>query len=296
MWSLDQVALEVSADPDVLHHHVKKLSTDFYPRNLNAPENVIASAQYIKGRLKETTSTVYEQSYLTGDDKHVNVIAEYGPASQEVIVVGAHYDAYFETPGADDNASGVAGLLELGRLFSSTKMPIKVILVAYDTEEPPYFGSEDMGSYHHAKLLKDSDMSVRLMISLEMIGYFSPEKDSQSYPHPLFQLVYPSSGDYISIIDQFFSNDARELKSAMRQVMSLGVYSSNVPKMFPGADYSDHRNYWSHGYNAVMITNTAFHRNTEYHTEEDTHDRLDYESMAQVVNGVYWSIMELGAR
>ena len=172
--------------------------------------------------------------------------------------------------------------------------PIKVILVAYDTEEPPYFGSEDMGSYHHAKLIKDSEISVRLMISLEMIGYFSSEKDSQSYPHPLFQLVYPNSGNYISIIDKFFSNDARELKSIMRQVMSLGVYSSNVPKMFPGADYSDHRNYWSHGYNAVMITNTAFHRNTEYHTEQDTHDRLNYESMAQVVNGVYWSIIELG--
>ena len=249
---------------------------------------------YIKSFLERCADKVYEQTYAVNAKTHVNVVAQYGQESTEIIVIGAHYDSYHETPGADDNASGVAGLLELGNLLALSDLTFRVLLVAYDTEEPPYFATDNMGSFHHASYLKENSVSVKLMMSLEMIGYYSSEKGSQSYPHALLRLAYPSEGNFIAVIDRFNSGSARRVKTLMSEAIDLDVYSMNAPNKVPGIDFSDHRNYWAHGYNAVMITDTAFYRNKEYHLKGDTYERLNYDNMAQVILGVYWTIISLG--
>lgn len=223
-----------------------------------------------------------------------NVIAEFGPETEERIVVGAHYDAYHAFPGADDNASGVAGLLELAGLLAKTNLPLRVELVAYTLEEPPYFHTPHMGSGVHAESLKRQGVKVRAMISLEMIGYFSDALDSQSFPVSVLRALYPSQGNFISVVGGV--GDAmlvRRIKGAMRAGASLPVYSINAPRFVPGIDFSDHLSYWNAGYPAVMITDTAFYRNHNYHTHNDTAEKLDYRRMAMVVEGVAAAVLAL---
>ncbi len=202
------------------------------------------------------------------------------------------YDVNGPNPGADDNASGIAGLIELARLLKSEKLKKNITLVAYTLEEPPYFASNAMGSYVHAKTERENNSDIELMISLEMIGYFSNKKGSQLFPIKLLNLFYPDKGNFIVIVDQLYSGWARKIKTGMAKHMSLPVYSINAPSIIPGVDYSDHRNYWAHGYGAVMVTDTSFYRNFAYHTENDTSDKLDFNKMAEVVKGVFGYVME----
>lgn len=218
------------------------------------------------------------------------MIAKFGPDSGAVIIVGAHYDTYANLPGADDNASGVAGLLELAKLLSTATLPTQVHLVAYTLEEPPYFATQHMGSYVHAASLQELD--VKLMISLEMIGYFSEEENSQRYPINAMKLLYPSKGNFIAIVDEITGQRGAELKAAINKYTGLPAHSINAPRAMRGIDFSDHRNYWAFGIPAVMVTDTAFYRNDAYHTAEDTHDRLNYELMAEVVYGVFKYLAE----
>jgi Zn-dependent M28 family amino/carboxypeptidase len=218
------------------------------------------------------------------------VIAEFGPAGGDVLVVGAHYDAFVETgplPGADDNASGTAGLLELARLLGTRRVDRPVILVAYANEEPPFFGSEAMGSAIHAESLAATGRRVRGMICLEMIGYFSPR---QTWPNRLFALIYPSRGDFIGVAGGWSDRQlARDVKRAMLGA-NIDVVSFSGPRAT--SDASDHRNYWPHGWPAVMITDTAFLRNPNYHTNRDTAETLDYAKMAAVVDGVLNAVVQ----
>ena len=198
------------------------------------------------------------------------------------------YDPQTHTPGADDNASGVAGLLELARLLAISPPPVAVELVAYTLEEPPHFRTDAMGSVWHARSLRRSGTKLRVMISLEMIGYFSDEPGSQRYPLPGLDLIYPRRGNFIAIIGRI--DDAamtRRLKAAMLGAADLPVHSMNAFALIPGVDFSDHRSYWAEGYPALMVTDTAFYRNPHYHRGTDTADRLDYVRMTKVVQGVY---------
>jgi len=274
-------------NPDNLKKHVKVLSEDFMPRDYSHIENLNKAAEYISTELKSTNNHVYEQKFKAIDFEYKNIIAEYGPASSEIIIVGAHYDAEGEKPGADDNASGISGLLELGSLLSKTELNSRIMLVAYTLEEPPYFGTQLMGSAIHAKSLKEKNISVKLMICFEMIGYFSESKNSQKYPMPLLRLFYPSRGNFILIVDKILSNHSYHLKKHMQTITDIPIYSINALSIIPGIDFSDHRNYWHYDYPAIMITDTAFYRNFSYHTKYDTMDRLDYAKMAQIVYGVF---------
>jgi Zn-dependent M28 family amino/carboxypeptidase len=221
-----------------------------------------------------------------------NVIALFGPDTKERIVVGAHYDSAGVQPAADDNASGIAGLIELAYLLGQISLPVRVELVAYSLEEPPYFRTPGMGSAVHATSLKAHGIPVRIMFALEMIGYFSDRPDSQGFPLSIFKLFYPSRGNFIGIVSKLDHGlVVRRVKKAMRQATSLPVYSINAPRFIPGVDFSDHLNYWQAGYPAVMITDTAFYRNKYYHTIHDTPDTLDYERMALVVQGVHAAVL-----
>lgn len=282
---------ELPIDVADLKKHVLVLSEEYFPRSSDYPKNLISISQYIESELKEAAREVVYQSYEVHGHEYRNVIALFGPETDDVIIVGAHYDAFHEFPGADDNASGVAGLIELGKLLSRIELKHQVLLIAYTLEEPPYFASTHMGSFVHAESLENKN--VRIMISLEMIGYFDEESYSQSFPLSLMSLFYPDRGDYIAVVDELFANNAMGLKSAINKYSALSAYSINAPSSIIGIDFSDHRSYWSLGYPAVMVTDTSFYRNQAYHTQYDTADRLDYESMANVIVGVFRYIQDL---
>lgn len=281
--------------PARLEAHVRMLAETLLPRDHTHPENLDRVADYIRGQFSATGAAVTEQVYTLGGKTYRNVIAHFGPAGGKVLVVGAHYDACGELPGADDNASGVAGLLELSRLLAQGGSLQGIDLVAYTLEEPPYFGTNGMGSAHHASFLKQAGRQVKAMISLEMIGYFSAAPQSQSYPIALLGLFYPSKGNFITVVGNFGNFGlTRKVKKAMASATDLPVRSLNAPRAVPGIDYSDHHPYWDQGFPAVMVTDTAFNRNHAYHTAQDLPERLDYRRMAAVVRGVYQATVALG--
>jgi hypothetical protein len=274
-------------DPERLHEHVLMLSQQFSPRDQNNVANLDRAASYIRDRFAASSARVTDQPFVVAGQTYRNVIASFGPEAGERIVIGAHYDAYQRYPAADDNASGVAGLLELAGLLAKENLAVRVDLVAYTLEEPPYFYTSHMGSMVHAESLKHQEVKVRLMISLEMIGYFSDAPDSQSFPISLLRLLYPSRGNFVSVVGSIGDGLlVRRLKSTMQTASPLPVYSINAPRFVPGIDFSDHLSYWRSGYPAVMITDTAFYRNHNYHTANDTAEKLDYRRMAMVVEDV----------
>jgi len=285
---------ERTIDPSRLEAHVRKLSIELSPRDATHTENLDQVAAYIKNEFSQTSAFVSEQVYGVQGKSYRNVIAHFGPETEERIIVGAHYDAAGPLPGADDNASGVAGLIELARLLNRQQLPLRVELVAFSLEEPPYFGTTGMGSSVHAQSLLQQNVRVRAMFSLEMIGCFSDAPNSQYFPIGILSAFYPSTGNFISVVGRLGDGLlVRRTKAAMRNAAPLPVYSINAPQSIPGVDFSDQLNYWHAGYNAVMITDTAFYRNRNYHTAQDTAEKLDYKRMAMVVEGVYAAVNEV---
>lgn len=281
-----------SVDAENLKKHVRFLSELNPPRSYDNYASTIEAEKYISNELKAMGYSVELQEVPLPEYSLNNIIVRYGDLAQgkPIIVVGAHYDVCDHLPGADDNASGVAGLLELARMLKalSPQLPFTVELVAYALEEPPYFATDDMGSAIHAQSLKEKNISVKLMISIEMIGYYSERSGSQFFPNPILYSIYPHKGDYIAAVAR--PNERREIqkfKSAFLTMSKTDIYSINAPTFIPGMDFSDHRNYWKYGWPALMITDTAFYRNTQYHEKGDTADRLNYEKMREVVEGLY---------
>ncbi len=284
--------------------HVKYLSVDLFPRSYDRIDNTERAAQYIFDEFVAAGAEVSTQEIVVRGTKYKNVIARFGPPDGAVIVVGAHYDSHGDamagamhphgftaqthTPGADDNASGVAGLIELAGMLGRQPPQHAIELVAYALEEPPHFRTQDMGSVWHARALTASKRDVRLMLSLEMIGFFSDEPDSQRFPIPAMKYVYSDRGDFIALVGEF--NDfatMRRAKGLMSGASQLPVRSINAPSALQGIDFSDHRSYWAEGYPALMVTDTAFFRNAHYHQAGDRHETLDYRRMALVVQSVF---------
>ncbi len=280
---------EVSAQR--LLYHVQRIVA-IQPRDFDHPEVLDRVAAYVRGELTSAGARVSDQPFPVSGRTYRNVCAEFGPATGERIVVGAHYDVNRGTPGADDNASGVAGLIELAHALGRRAPPLCVELVAFSLEEPPNFGTPHMGSAVHARRLKEKGVSVRAMLCLEMIGYYSDEPGSQRLLVPGMELCYPSQGNFIGVIGRFQDGRVtRQVKRAMRGVDRIGVHSINgPPSLVPQLAFSDHRNYWHEGYSAVMITDTSFFRTPHYHQPSDTPETLDYDRMAAVVQGVLAAI------
>jgi hypothetical protein len=287
-WQKNKTS-SLTVDANDLKSHVTLLSESYFPRSYNHPDNLDQCANYILDHFKKSDASDTEiQVYEVDGESYQNIRAFYGPKNQPRIVVGAHYDSHENTPGADDNASGVAGLIELAYLLGQHPVKGSIELVAFCLEEPPFFGSNQMGSAYHAKLLSQKSVSVELMLCLEMIGYFSEKKNSQTFPFPLMKLFYPNQGNFIGVVGRMDQGKAiKRVKSLMKGSTALPVWSIAAPVRLPGIDFSDHRNYWPYDIEAVMITDTAFYRNKAYHTDQDTPDRLDYERMADVIVSVY---------
>jgi len=284
----------LDVEPGRLAEHVRMLTTVFVPRDASHPEQLDLAAAYLGAQLAEAGGRVAEQPFDVGARTYRNVIASFGPEAGERVIVGAHYDAAGPLPGADDNASGVAGLLELARLLGRQAPASRVDLVAYTLEEPPHFRTPSMGSAMHASALRLEGVGVRAMMSLEMIGCFSDAPGSQNLPSPLLSPFFPSEGNFIAVVGEVGGGMlVRRIKRAMAEATPLPVRSLNAPRSALGVDLSDHLNFWEAGYEAVMVTDTAFFRNPRYHTAHDTADTLDYTRMAQVVQGVHAAVQEL---
>jgi Peptidase family M28 len=273
---------------DNLKHTVKYLSTLNPPRSYEHQVSLKKAAGYIFNKFKEYGLSPEMQEFSVGVNKYENVIASVGPKDGARVIVGAHYDVYGDNPGADDNASGVAGLLEVARFIKKHEAELKyrVDFVGYTLEEPPFFGGREMGSYIHAESLHKNNIKVRSMICLEMIGFFSNKADSQKYPLALLSWFHSSTGNYIGVISNFSSSSLANNISGHLEATSINVETVKAPASLTGVDFSDHRNYWAFGYDAVMITDTAFFRNPNYHERSDTADTLNYFKMKQVVEGV----------
>lgn len=250
---------------------VRTLSVEFHPRDHRHIENLDGAARYIEEHFAASGGRVSVQAFQVAGTGYRNVRCLFGSESGPRTVIGAHYDSHSGTPGADDNASGVAGLIELAYLLGAKAPGGNFELVAYTLEEPPYFASTRMGSYVHAESLAQAQIEVSGMIALEMIGYFSEDFGSQKYPAPLFYLIYPNTGNFIEVVGRHDQRDyIAKTKVGMKGVTDLRVFSIAAPEFIPGIDFSDHRNYWAFGMDAVMVTNTAFYRNFEYHRPGDT--------------------------
>jgi Zn-dependent M28 family amino/carboxypeptidase len=286
-----------SGMPERLKQHVTKLSVEFHPRDYSHIDNLNRTADYIAAEFKTLGLDYSEQPYTVEGIAYRNIVAKIGPESKSLMVIGAHYDAAGDqNPGADDNASGVAALIELAKLLSKQKLQHRIELVAWTLEEPPYFRSKNMGSYIHAKSMKARAVNITLMISLECIGYFSDAANSQDYPVPGMSAIYPNTGNFIAVIGRMEDSESvRRVKFAMPNAMPLAVQSINAPSAIEGIDFSDQLNYWNAGYTGVMISDSAFYRNKAYHTAGDTLDRLDYNRMSQVVQGVHAAILSVDA-
>jgi Zn-dependent M28 family amino/carboxypeptidase len=238
---------------------------------------------------------VEEQVFDVDGQKFKNLIARFGDSGLPKFVVGAHYDVCGDQPGADDNGSAVAGLLEVSRLVveKKPKLSHQLEFVAYTLEEPPNYGTQFMGSYVHAKSLQSQKAKVKMMIVLEMIGFFSDEPNSQKFPAFFMKWFYPTVGNFIAIVGHMGGlGYGKRIQQLFMKNSSVPAYRLHAPKHLGGVDYSDHRSYWKFGYPALMITDTAFFRNYHYHMKTDTPETLDYRRMAEVVKGTYSVLSE----
>ena len=274
-------------DTNTLKNHVSAiLNTKDYRHFMNTPALNDVS-EYIYNELNKSADTVYYQVFKINNQSYRNVVAVYDGSSPETIVIGAHYDVCGMQNGADDNASGVAGLLEISSQIKDVPLSNRIELVAYTLEEPPFFRTEHMGSYVHAKSLNDSKQPVLGMISLEMIGYFSDAKRSQDYPLRILKLIYGNKGNFITLVNKFGKGKfAARFTRKFKQTAKIRTKRFAGPKLLPGVDFSDHLNYWSFGFSALMITDTAFYRNKNYHMVTDTIETLDFVRMGIVIDDV----------
>ena len=255
------------------------------------------AAQFISGQFSSFGCHVTRQAFPFLGNTYHNIIAESRGTQrpEDILVIGAHYDTVRTTPGADDNASGVAGLLALAREFAGFRLDRTVRFAAFGLEEPPVFRTNNMGSYHYALSLKEKREQVAGMICLEMIGYFCDREGCQHYPIPFMSVKFPKSGNYISFVGNLGSKTfTKTFAENFQNSSGLSVVTLNAPPVVLGIDFSDHWSFHKFGYKAFMVTDTAFYRNPHYHAPSDLPETLDFRRMAKVVEGLAGAVKEWG--
>lgn len=288
------VTRNILADTGRISKDLLYLTKECRFRNFMHPEQLNKSAEYIKSRFYEITDVVAFQNYEADGQEFKNVICSIGPKDAERIIVGAHYDACLDQEGADDNASGVCGMLELARLLKNENLKYRIDFVAYANEEPPFFRTQKMGSYIHAKSLYDNKVKVKGMICLEMIGVYSDKPHTQDYPVFFLEWFYGNKANFITVAQKFSNGDfGKFVRSRMKKDQVIPTKSFTAPSWVAGIDLSDQRNYWAFDYSAVMITNTSFYRNKYYHTTGDKAEKLDVQKMSLVIDELYRTIKDV---
>ena len=281
-----------------LSRHVEQLAGVIGERNVFCPQALAAAAEYIRDEWRAQGYVVSAQGYAVGELWCENLAVEIpgGPYANDIILIGAHYDSIHRSPGADDNASGIAALLELARSFSLLQPACTLRLVAFVNEEPPFFYWGRMGSSEYARAARAKGEHIRLMLALEMLGYFDDAPGSQAYP-PLLRHFFPDCGNFIAFVANLASRHVlQELVSAFRAGSDFPCEHLATLAWLPGVAWSDHLSFWREGYPAVMATDTAFYRNPHYHSVSDTPEKLDYGRMARLVKGLGDAIVALADR
>ncbi len=275
---------EARLKADVLH-----LATAFHPRSFSQPKNLEQASAWIANRFREAGAVVTFQTYTVNGDGYRNVLARFGPEQGPRIVLGAHYDAVRVTPGADDNASGVAVLLEVARLFGKSTPAVAVELAAYANEEPPCFRTMGMGSAQHAQRLKREGAEVRAMVSVDMVGDYS----QSTSPTGAFAAV---GANTLAVVgDDPHRKEVLDLVAALAPGLKpqTKVISVIGPRSTAGIDWSDHHPFWDAKFPGVMVTDGAWNRNKAYHSPEDRPERLDYPRMAELAQALrHWILQQ----
>jgi Peptidase family M28 len=295
-----------------LRRHVEALCANG-PRNTFSILSLLAAASYIEESFIASGYQVERHAYAE-QIGGVNLIAEVGgrrsavgggppPTAYrearsavpptDIVVIGAHYDSVFDSPGADDNASGVAGLLALAKHFAKSSPRKTLRFVGFSNEEPPHFQSPEMGSLAYARRCHERGETIAAMLSLEMLGYFDTRRGTQQYPPPL-SLFYPATADFIGFAGNLKSRKlVRQCVKTFRKHAKIGAQGAALPELIPQIGWSDQWSFWQFGWPAIMVTDTALFRNPNYHTTRDTPATLDYARMAMVVEGLVPVVAEL---
>ncbi len=308
---LAELTVEQKALRDVLRRDVETLAGKIGERNLRYYESLQNAALYIEGSFAAAGLNVTRQTYQADGRACHNLEAEIAPAeeippagerldhraipplAQEVVVIGAHYDTVPGSPGANDNGSGVAALLALARRFASRPVQRTLRFVAFANEEQPYFQTGAMGSRVYAGRCRQRNENVVAAVSLETIGYYSDAPGSQRYP-PLLSAVYPTTGNFLGFVGNLRSRPlVDQMTGAFRRHARFPSEKGALPSGLPGVGWSDHWSFWQEGYPAVMVTDTAMYRYPHYHLASDTPDKIDYDRLARVVDGLAGVVGEL---
>ena len=272
-----------------LRLHVHELAGRIGERNMRRYDALQEAARYIEGQLRSAGYSVASETYLVEGRPVSNLVAvlEGRGGLGETVVLGAHYDSYWGSPGADDNATGVAALLEIARRLASAPPPARSVrFVAFANEEPPYFKTARMGSLVHAKNVRRKGEKIAAMLSLETIGYYSDAPNSQFFPYHL-GLFYPWTGNFIGFVA---NRDSRDLLfravTAFRRHATFPSEGLSAPAWITGVDWSDHWSFWEQGIPALMVTDTAPYRYPYYHTSEDTPNKIDFDALTRITLGL----------
>jgi Zn-dependent M28 family amino/carboxypeptidase len=272
-----------------LRRHVDALASEIGERNVWRYAALRRAAEYIESELRgcgyPASRQTYEVSRLPVDN--IEATLEGSSPAAGLIVLGAHYDTVGECPGANDNGTGIAALLELARRLATAPQQRTIKFVAFVNEEPPFFQTPQMGSVVYANAARARGDQIAGMLSLETMGYYSNERGSQEYPVEAMRGLYPDVGNFIGFVS---NEESRELLDraarAFQSRSSLPLQAAAMPAGLPGAGWSDHWSFWQAGYSALMVTDTAPWRYPWYHTPEDTADKIDFEKLADVVDGL----------
>jgi Zn-dependent M28 family amino/carboxypeptidase len=280
---------------DRLRTHVETLAGEIGERNVFRPRALRDAAGFIEREWQaegyEVRPLRYAVQGVTCANLEVTCRGRSRP--EKIILVGAHYDSVPGSPGADDNASGVAALLEISRFVLGAAPAATVRCVAFVNEEPPFFLTEAMGSRRYARAARAAGEDIRLMLSLETIGYYSRTPGSQRYP-PLVGRFHPDRADFVAFVSNLRSRAAlRRAVAAFRAGSDFPVEHTATFGLIPGVGWSDHASFWREGYRAVMVTDTALYRYPYYHDVEDTPDKLDFEALARVTDGLSRAVASL---
>ena len=278
-----------------LEAHVRELASAIGERNVFRPQALQAAADYIERTWRVQGYAVATQEYDAYGVRCANLeVSRPGRARpSEILLIGAHYDSVRGCPGANDNASGVAAMLEISRRFAELTPALTVRFVAFVNEEPPSFFTGQQGSAVYAKAARERGDDIRLMVSLETIGCYSERPGSQRYP-PLFRYFFPDRGNFLGLVSDFRSARAlRKVVKAFRRHSDFPLEHVATFRWVPGVAWSDHLSFWRRGYRALMVTDTAFYRYRYYHTPEDTPDKLAYPEFERATEGLCRCFAEL---
>ncbi|MCM8795927.1 MAG: M28 family peptidase [Candidatus Omnitrophica bacterium] len=280
----------------MIKKHIEFLAVDLGERNYIQYQNLKRAQDYIKEEFRSYGYILKEQVYSLGNQDFENIIAtKIGKDKKDkIIIICAHYDSAYGSPGADDNASGVAGILELARLISSQDLDKTIKFIAFCNEEPPFYMSTDMGSFRYAKNASKMKEDIEAVLCLESIGFYQDKRNSQTYPLFL-HFFYPDKGNFIAMVSNFKSGHLlKKIVKEFRSASSFPIEYLVAPlSLVPAIGLSDNWSFWHFGYKAIMITDTAFYRNPYYHSPQDTLDKLDCQKIALLIEGLYKVILNL---